>query len=258
MKRTIAFAVALLAAVFCLAQETHVIEPTNIEVRYTSYYLGDYAKTHGATTNTFILRCGKTTSQYFCAEKVRHDSLIFTPGGLQIYLAEAQAKHERLIAGEGRTAYLPGYGNYIFRNLSTGEITMYTSVMGECFRIVDKPEIAWNVVMDSVKTILGYVCHLATTHFRGRDWNVWFTLDIPLPLGPIKLGGLPGLILQADMSGIMRIEAFKINTNNLQPVTFYNYYNKKFTDIDRVKYLKMKNPKSYPKGTLMAPALETE
>jgi GLPGLI family protein len=54
------------------------------------------------------------------------------------------------------------------------------------------------VIADSTTNILGYDCTLATTHFKGRDWRVWFTEDIPLNLGPWKLCGLPGLIMQAS------------------------------------------------------------
>ena len=42
-----------------------------------------------------------------------------------------------------------------------------------------------------------YDCHRATGKFRGRDYEAWYTLDIPIPTGPHKLGGLPGLILEA-------------------------------------------------------------
>lgn len=58
------------------AQETHVIEPANLEVKYVAYYEGDYLKTHGKLSNTFILRCGKTTAQYFCRESLWTDSLV--------------------------------------------------------------------------------------------------------------------------------------------------------------------------------------
>jgi GLPGLI family protein len=40
----------------------------------------------------------------------------------------------------------------------------------------------WQVIADSSTTILGYNCTLATTHYKGRDWRVWFTEDNPLIL----------------------------------------------------------------------------
>jgi GLPGLI family protein len=42
-----------------------------------------------------------------------------------------------------------------------------------------------------------YDCRRATGHYRGRDYEAWYTLDVPIPTGPFKLGGLPGLILEA-------------------------------------------------------------
>lgn len=56
---------------------------------------------------------------------------------------------------------------------------------------------AWKLE-DSVTTILGYACKSATTNFRGRKWNVYYTPEIPLNRGPWKLWGLPGLIVYAE------------------------------------------------------------
>lgn len=56
--------------------------------------------------------------------------------------------------------------------------------------------IIWTLVDDN-KVISGYDCQKAKTVFRGRSYEVWFTTEIPLPYGPWKLGGLPGLILEA-------------------------------------------------------------
>lgn len=46
--------------------------------------------------------------------------------------------------------------------------------------------------------VCGHKCLKATTSFRGRDWTVWYTPDIPVDNGPWKFGGLPGLILKAE------------------------------------------------------------
>lgn len=47
------------------------------------------------------------------------------------------------------------------------------------------------------KTFGGITAHKATGYFRGRTYTAWYTKKIPLPYGPWKLQGLPGLILEA-------------------------------------------------------------
>jgi len=59
------------------------------------------------------------------------------------------------------------------------------------------PEISWRLTGSSTE-IGGYTCQSAEGDFRGRTYKVWFTFDIPVPYGPWKLGGLPGLILEAE------------------------------------------------------------
>ncbi len=52
-----------------------------------------------------------------------------------------------------------------------------------------------------------YDCRRATGKYRGRDYEAWYTLDIPIPTGPFKLGGLPGLILEAQtLDGIVKFQ----------------------------------------------------
>ena len=58
------------------------------------------------------------------------------------------------------------------------------------------PKIDWNITNET-KTIGKHTVYKATTEFRGRKYTAWFTTDIPLPYGPWKLQGLPGIILEA-------------------------------------------------------------
>jgi GLPGLI family protein len=51
----------------------------------------------------------------------------------------------------------------------------------------------------SEKKIIGkFDCKKASVEFRGRTYFAWYTMEIPISLGPWKFNGLPGLILEVD------------------------------------------------------------
>jgi len=87
----------------------------------------------------------------------------------------------------------------LYKNYPVQGKTLYLDVISldsyQCEEAVETPD--WQVVPDSTKEILGYQCQMATTRFKGRQWTVWYTEDIPLDEGPWKLRGLPGLVLSA-------------------------------------------------------------
>lgn len=62
--------------------------------------------------------------------------------------------------------------------------------------IVDSlPTLKWKIDKNLSKKINGYNCNKAYVSFRGRDYEAWFTPEIPISFGPFKFKGLPGLIL---------------------------------------------------------------
>ena len=99
---------------------------------------------------------------------------------------------------------------------------------------------------DSV--IAGYPCQLAETNFRGRTWKAWFTLDIPIPNGPWKLGGLPGLILKAtDSKGFYSFECAGIQNITAQPIAIpkKDYETIKPKDYFYLQRLLNEDPKAF-------------
>lgn len=71
---------------------------------------------------------------------------------------------------------------------------MLLADMYESYGSESKLEWIWS---DQSRTIEGYTCHRATCRFAGREWEVWFTAEIPVDGGLWKFNGLPGLILEA-------------------------------------------------------------
>jgi GLPGLI family protein len=58
----------------------------------------------------------------------------------------------------------------------------------------------WKLFAGDEKMISGYKCYKAGLTWRGRSYTAYYTPDIPLPFGPYKFKGLPGLILSLETS----------------------------------------------------------
>ena len=249
----ITFLALLCFSVHVYAQETHVIEPSHLEVLYKVSVPKSNSK--------FALRCGKNVCQYISLYKLRNDSLACSPDPVLQDL-HFKEREEQMDSDDPDkcTSLAPDRVDYLYRNLNQGKISVYTSVFGSHYLIEeDFPVIDWTICEDSTMQVLGYDCHKATAKFRGRTWTVWYAEDIPLSIGPWKLGGLPGLILKAKCDDYLTITALSARTTKLSPVTFYNFYKKKYQKLDRVKYVKIRQDTSiYPAGTELPIPMELE
>lgn len=102
----------------------------------------------------------------------------------------------------------------------------------------DKNKISWSLT-EETDHICGYLCKKAMGEYGGRSWIVWYTPEIPVPFGPWKLSGLPGLIMAAfDSENIHHFTAIQFREGST-PITSPNYPNEISTS--REKFIKTKN-----------------
>lgn len=117
------------------------------------------------------------------------------------------------------------------------------------------PMINWKI-KNQTRTIGGYNCQQAVGEFGGRTYIAWFTEEIPLPFGPWKLHGLPGLILQAsDTSGEVQFNyaGFKKEQEQLFSIVLpAGAQRTTMDDFNKAKAAFEKNPLSNMRN--MAPA----
>lgn len=83
---------------------------------------------------------------------------------------------------------------------------------------VSSEDFVWNIG-DSTSVIGGYSCMTATCQYHGREWEVWFTIDIPFSDGPWQFSGLPGLVVAAqdkDSLFCFKLREFGLAENNVE------------------------------------------
>lgn len=140
----------------------------------------------------------------------------------------------------------------IYKNYPVGKLTHTEKICQDWFRYDEEmPSFDWELT-DSVTNVLGYECQSAKCKFRGREWTVFYTEDIPLTDGPWKLHGLPGLIMKAsDEKGHYTFECIGIKSKADRPITIYKvpFNNVKRCDYYNTKHRYDVNPYAYYEAT---------
>jgi len=90
-----------------------------------------------------------------------------------------------------------GNGTVFYSDFVQGLTVQQMPLRGRWFIISDTLRTPAWIILDDTKEINGMKCQKAKATVYGREYEAWFSADIPLPYGPWKLHGLPGLILEA-------------------------------------------------------------
>ncbi len=210
------------------------LEPALITVKYERRMVTDSLdRENKIRISSMTLKAGKSYSAFYEAKRKWIDSMEYVNDdyirslykGKEYYNVKGKLWRVR-----------------IFKNYPEGKIRTHDSFDLCSWNIdedMEKPE--WNVT-DSTANILGYECIMATTKFRGREWNVWFTPEIPVSDGPWKLWGLPGLILHAsDSNNDYSFSALEVSDKNPGYVEYFDYRPQPiFESTKRIKSLQRK------------------
>lgn len=184
-----------------------VLDTATLEVSYRMEWLRrpDREK---PMQDLLLLQAGGKVTKFFSYKTLQRDSLLrITPA-------------EQVLANVGN--FKGGLEAVVFQNYPAGEMTCTDKISRDNMLYTEPlPEIEWTL-RDGTREVIGYDCRRATCRFRGRDYEAWYTEELPLATGPWKFHGLPGLILAVndtgDDGGIIRFEATGIRRAEV-PVT---------------------------------------
>lgn len=87
---------------------------------------------------------------------------------------------------------------YNYSILQTSQENQYFEGSGSSSYTYKEPVIKDWKLINETQTINTFSCKKATLRYKGRDWIAWYTPEIPLPYGPYKFTGLPGLVIKME------------------------------------------------------------
>lgn len=162
-------------------------EPAFACVKYEFKHIYDTLQTNSPDVKQMSLFIGKNRSKY--VEDRIYNSV--TP------IATVASNGEYAEASE-RINALNNQSLGIYRNYGNSKISIVDLVVDKISFVEEEiPTIQWKIT-SATKEIKGLKCQKAIGDLKGRTYEAWFCKDYPYSTGPWKLGGLPGLILEAS------------------------------------------------------------
>jgi len=216
-----------------------VLDRAHMKCIYRYVYTFDTLKNE-LRDDLLILQIGKEVSKCYSYYTFQYDSLRRTPDGAKVWSELFRRATEK----DGIYGDFPHVrmSTYVYKNYPTGQMTITDRISSQDYRYVDSLHTQTWTMGDSTREVLGYMCQQATADFRGRRWTAWFATDIPVSDGPWKLGGLPGLILEAYDDGQQHVfTAVGLERVKDEPIIFNQKdgHNRRFEPTNRLDFLRM-------------------
>jgi len=159
-------------------------------------------------------------------------TLAFTPK--QSLYAYGEDNPEEGWAGRKETLFLT-------KNFETERSTDYIDMLGKSYIVDDTLRVPTWKILNQIKDVAGFICMKAVTEDTIKKQKIvaWFAQDIPVPAGPERYFGLPGLILELDINdGDVTIIANKVEFKTLtKELNLKKLKGKKIADVDYNKII---------------------
>lgn len=169
-----------------------VIDHALFKVEYKMTMVEDTLANKPPLTETMILDVGNTTSLYYSYTQHISDSVLRED--VRKNVSQEELRKHATQFGSGKISYR------IYKNYPAGKVTTLDKIGISKFRCEEENEQPQWTLLPDTATILSYLCHKAGCHFKGRNYEAWYTMELPRSEGPWKLFGLPGLIIKAQDS----------------------------------------------------------
>lgn len=187
MKRRLIVAMALVALFLAVAAQKP--DTAQVMVHYKFSYVRDTGNRAHPYTENMVLFVGKASSSYRSYDTQ-----------LQNELYRKQFQEQLINSPDGNVSLnrkITGSVTEYYQFINYKKLVRKELIMMDPYIVDDMlPVIAWRISSDKAN-FAELHCQKATCHFRGRDYTAWFCPDLPVHVGPWKLNGLPGVIVEA-------------------------------------------------------------
>ena len=180
--------------------------------------------------------------------KAERERMAYTWGG-RTYDQKAELRfnvneyrYEYQHEDEGETYQWRREDYIIYRDRESRETTDVMTILDKQYVVKDSIVCQNWKIKNDMKEVAGRICMNASFYdsIKGKEVVAWFALDLPVPLGPNKYCGLPGMILEVnEANGAVVYTATSILLSEEKVEVIKPVVKKKVKNINNEEYNKI-------------------
>ncbi len=233
MKKLIVTSLMFILQLIGFTQNYIPIDTVDINFYYSYDFQQNSDSKYSLKNQEMVLQIGKHSSKFTASHLIYSDSVIMENSKEP----PTTIGFQKLMGIIGGTNIHPYCKNYVYKNYPEKDKIMFTGYVNKKFiKVLEKITFQWQIIDRTDTILLGYPCQKAITSYAGRNYNAWFSTEIPISDGPFKFHGLPGLIVKiSDEQNQHSFELVKIqNIKYIQPMYFLK---KKYISVTAKEYV---------------------
>jgi len=173
-----------LFSLFCVFQN---VQPQTYKVSYSLVYKPDSTNSKRVASENFFLYLNKGESSIFGSEsRFKSDSIrdLVNKGVLP-----------KNVQMDSKYRFKTDFKYFVCKNYAKSETIVHETISVDRFIYPVSGLVNWKILAEQ-DSVAGYFCTKATTNYAGREYEAWFTSEIPISDGPYVFSGLPGLVVE--------------------------------------------------------------
>lgn len=179
----------LLLFLMVITAQAQIKGEANYLIKYEVNFVLDSTNREDVKHEVHRLYTGSTVSNYLSEGRFLRDSMMLS-------MRNQSRNATRRMSANMQNMPTSEFNPIVFKDFANSEVWIKHSLIRDHYLYEEQEvPIQWEFI-DESKEIESYTVQKATTNFGGRDWEAWFTLEIPIVDGPYVFSGLPGLILE--------------------------------------------------------------
>lgn len=206
------YLITLLLGYTLVQAQQNQIDTLKYECKYLLTYQTDSTDIYSKKDEFFLLKIGNEKSLFVSENTLKRDSI------------RANLRQNNILLPDLSKIPKSAFSYKIVKEIHNNRVVFYDNFLRTYLSYAENMSLNWEFSHETDR-IDKLECKIAYINYAGRRYRTWYATNIPIPEGPYKFYGLPGLIIKMqDIKDFYTFEliSFKDVSSEKQTIVIEN------------------------------------